>query len=86
MPGDLCVVYANVPPPISKIFARDIERRRRDEVIKDDAVLLAPTKTRNRFHVIVVEQMARQRRAFCRSVEWAIDGFRCDEQQGCWYL
>jgi hypothetical protein len=49
VPINVRIVDADFAPPIGKFFSGDIKRRRRNEVIKHNRVLLTPAKTGNRF-------------------------------------
>src|SRR5258708_34811479 len=75
MPGDCYILRANRRPPVGKLFARDIERRRRHQMVKDDCVLLAPAKAGDRLEVIIVEKMPRHRGPTCRAVQGTINQF-----------
>ena len=59
VPADSDIAGSDVAPPACEFFARNVEGRGRDQMIEDDRVMFAPVKNRNRFHVIVVEQVLR---------------------------
>ena len=61
MPDDLDVVGFDFLPPSPEIFFRNIERRRCDEMIEDDVVLLAPAECSDVIQIVVIEKFARDR-------------------------
>ena len=78
MPDDIYVIGFDLPPPAFEIFFRNIERRRCDEMIEYDVVLLAPAEGSDVVEIIVIEKLARDR--FRRNVGGAIDELRSQEE------
>src|SRR5258708_13930805 len=73
MPLNRNIGRADLLPPFRELFARNVKSCRGHKVIEYDRVLLAPAKWRYGAEVVIVEQMARQRRAISATVERAID-------------
>jgi hypothetical protein len=59
VPADCDVARLDLAPPLLKFFARDVEGRRRNQVIEDYRVLLAPAERGDGAQIIIVEQVAR---------------------------
>src|SRR5882762_12042390 len=75
MPVNRYILRANLRPPLGEFFARDIERRRRDQMVKDYGMVLAPAKAGDRFEIVVIEKMTCQRSTARRTVQGAINQF-----------
>src|SRR5687767_10667672 len=56
MPDYLDIFRADLFPPFFKLLARNVKRRRRDEVIKNDVVLLAPAECAEMIEIVVVKK------------------------------
>src|ERR1043165_9755878 len=62
VPGDRDVFCADVAPPVSELFTRDVERSWRDQMVEDDRMLFAPVEARDVIQIVVVEEMTRDSR------------------------
>ncbi len=74
MPDYLDISRINLLPPIGKFSARNVKRRRRDQMVKDDVVLLAPAEARQMIEIIVVEKFSGER--LCTFIERFVNQFR----------
>src|SRR5688572_1608519 len=78
MPANDNIRGPNIPPPRFKLLARDVERRRRHQMIEDDQMLVTPAKWRDRAQVIVIKEMCPKRRS--PPVKRSIDQLRRQKQ------
>ena len=76
VPADDEVGGVDVTPPTLEFFARDVKRRRRHEMIKDNAMLFAPVKSSNGIQVVIVKEMASYSSATFGPVQWPIEQLR----------
>src|SRR6185503_529379 len=72
MPANLHLPRLNSRPPRFELFAGKVMRGRRNQMIKDYDVMLAPPKPRQRRKIIAIKQLAR-RAAFPDSAEWPVN-------------